>query len=148
LLAKQDLPPLHFASSTSSQASSYEEAGQSDEADNFWRNLAAATWGRVLGLEGLVTARANAHFMELGGDSLAALRVCQSIAAQINDARQKKPTAKTTAKTKAKPSSKATPAGDKEEETAAAAGEFGELLGPLAPTELLKRPRLWDFARH
>lgn len=151
LLAKQDLPPLHFASSTSSQASSYEEAGQSDEVDDFWRNLVAATWGRVLGLEGLVTARANAHFMELGGDSLAALRVCQSIAGQINDARQKKPTAevtKSTAKTKAKPSPKATTGGDKEEETAAAAGEFGELLGPLAPAELLKRPRLWDFARH
>ena len=27
-------------------------------------------------------------------------------------------------------------------------GEFGELLGGLAPQELIKRPRLIEFARH
>eukprot|EP00873_Tetraselmis_striata_P022007 jgi/Tetstr1/442271/TSEL_030412.t1 len=68
-----------------------------------------------------------------GGDSLAALRCCQALAAELRAAR-------------------AAAAGMGAGTQAAAApeegGVFGELLGPLAPAELLQRPRLADFARH
>ncbi|CAE8668500.1 unnamed protein product, partial [Polarella glacialis] len=81
-------------------------------------SLIAEAWGQVLGVT--VTSLA-ANFLILGGDSMAALRVCQQLA------------------------QKAAIASD----AAGAGGIFGEMLPEaLLPAALLRRPRLADFARH
>jgi acyl-coenzyme A synthetase/AMP-(fatty) acid ligase len=72
-------------------------------------------WIEVLGLR-LKRLPRSSHFFALGGDSLAALRVCQSIAKKINQSDDR--------------------------------DEFGESLGSLSPTELLKRPILSEFAQY
>jgi hypothetical protein len=63
----------------------------------------------------------DADFAELGGDSLGALKVCKLLL-QLLTARR---------------------GGEGGEVDA----QFGTITGPLAPTELLKRPRLADYCR-
>ncbi|KAJ3011205.1 hypothetical protein HKX48_006970 [Thoreauomyces humboldtii] len=80
-----------------------------------WTRLVRTAWELELGVP--VSDRIGAHFIELGGDSLGALRVCKRIA----DVR-----------------------GPQE----ADANGFGELLGPLGPAELLRRPHLEEYASY
>jgi hypothetical protein len=88
----------------------------------------AETWSAELGVS--LPGR-EAHFPALGGDSMAALRVCLRLRHSLLSGRI-----------------------DNAEGDAAGGlpadqtGTFGELMGPLAPAELLQRPRLMDFARH
>ncbi|KAJ3169440.1 hypothetical protein HDU87_000611 [Geranomyces variabilis] len=103
LLARQALPPV---------------AEQEEEAlppYGGWSAVVQSAWAAVLGT---MPNCASAHFAELGGDSLAALRVCKQVA---NAYRR---------------------------EGTADEGLFGELLGVLAPAELLKRPTLGQYARY
>ncbi|CAK0815056.1 unnamed protein product, partial [Prorocentrum cordatum] len=85
--------------------------------------LVADAWAEVLGAP---VRSAGAHFHALGGDSLAALRVCRRLAAALA------------------PSAKVTEGA----EEAAEGGAFGELLPePLLPAALLRQPRLAPYAR-
>ncbi|KAJ3139894.1 hypothetical protein HDU90_008792 [Geranomyces variabilis] len=104
VLAKQALPPL-----------ADEEEEEAVPSYGGWSAVVQNAWADVLKT---VPNGPSAHFAELGGDSLAALRVCK----QMANAHRREG------------------AGDD--------GVFGELLGVLAPAELLKRPRLGDYARY
>jgi acyl-CoA synthetase (AMP-forming)/AMP-acid ligase II len=84
-----------------------------EEEYSVWEALVSEVWIEVLGLRMNQLPRSS-HFFELGGDSLAALRVCQCIAKKMNQSTGK--------------------------------DDFGELLGSLAPAELLNRPKLIEFA--
>jgi len=152
-LAKQTLP-----SATYSQQ--YQDGPtEADETDCFWRQTAVDVWKRVLGLGCPLSCSMDAHFIELGGDSLAALRVCQELARRIHQLRNQKWNANnleeittTSSSTKTGGQQGMAPKkiskGKQKEEEEQNGGMFGELLGPLAPKELLKHPRLFDYARH
>ena len=87
-----------------------------------WETLVAEEWTCVLGLPGAWREMGReADFAALGGHSLLALQVCQNLSRRIVR--------------------EGVGAGR-------AGGEFGELLGALAPAELLARTRLKDFASH
>mmetsp|Transcript_11571 Transcript_11571/g.27486 ORF Transcript_11571/g.27486 Transcript_11571/m.27486 type:complete len:520 (-) Transcript_11571:1224-2783(-) len=85
-----------------------------------WRRLVAEAWEEELGVPSPLLASPGADWFALGGDSLGALRCCRRIAERAPSARG----------------------------CGGSAGAFGELLGPLAPAEMLQRPRLSEFARH
>lgn len=104
--------------------------GDGDAPSAGWESEIAEAWASELGTAGRLTR--ESHFAALGGDSLAALRVCQGLAALL---RQKN-------------FDLVDSAGKDVGGTATAGGEFGELLGTLAPAELLKRPVLHEFAAH
>ena len=71
--------------------------------------VVANAWANALGLSSEITLKLSARFAELGGDSMAALRVCQRIASTFSDT-------------------------DKED-----TGVFGEALGgALAPAQLVR----------
>ena len=71
--------------------------------------IVANAWANALGLSSEITLKLSARFAELGGDSMAALRVCQRIASTFSDT-------------------------DKED-----TGVFGEALGgALAPAQLVR----------
>ena len=81
----------------------------------------AEVWSRVLGAP---VDTPGAHFAELGGDSLAGLRVCQQLAALASDG--------------------CGAAGS--DNKAVAPGSFaGEAMGSLGPLELMKRQHLGDY---
>ncbi|KAL6064296.1 putative peptide synthase SimD6, variant 2 [Balamuthia mandrillaris] len=82
-------------------------------------------WAEELGLP-YNFLHSSSHFQELGGDSLAALRVCRQLAHSFQQQQQK--------------------AAENETREEEQQGLFGELLGPLSPAELLKRPKLSDYA--
>ena len=88
-----------------------------------WEAWVAEEWACVLGLSGAWRdVGREADFAALGGHSLLALQVCQNLSRRIVREGGGGP--------------------------GSAGGEFGELLGALAPAELLARPRLRDFADH
>eukprot|EP00899_Mesostigma_viride_P024170 jgi/Mesvir1/4938/Mv04563-RA.1 len=135
-----------------------------------WEATVAAAWEKQLGIGGLGP---RSNFLELGGDSLAAMRACRELAKQAramgfavgddNTAGIKDPpgpprddpplvSAKPSA-VAAKPSATLShgnpskgPQKAREEELDD--GDFGELLGLLAPIELLHRPQVCSFARY
>jgi acyl-coenzyme A synthetase/AMP-(fatty) acid ligase/acyl carrier protein len=80
-----------------------------------WELMVSQVWIEVLGLQ-TPKLPPSSHFFSLGGDSLAALRVCHKLSKKLHNETEK--------------------------------DEFGELLGDLAPAELMKRPKLKDFAAH
>lgn len=117
-LAAWPLPPEEASSATTS-------GRPPDPLRTGAEKLVAATWQEVLGIP---VASASAHFLGLGGDSMAALRVCQQLADKLHVSDVEEPN---------KPSSQAP------------GGAFGELLPEaLLPMAQLKRPLLADFARH
>ncbi|KAI8921913.1 hypothetical protein DFJ77DRAFT_3476 [Powellomyces hirtus] len=109
VLSKQVLPPLLW--NTEEDTPLY----------GGWTKVVEAAWADVLGLQS--GGASSAHFADLGGDSLAALRVCRKISCMQ---------------------------GKKGEDTAVDefGNVFGELLGVLGPAELLKRPILREFAQY
>ncbi|KNC97577.1 uncharacterized protein SPPG_07049 [Spizellomyces punctatus DAOM BR117] len=121
VLAKEELPLLVFQSEADDDASATMGG---------WTAVVGDVWTEVLGGVGVLGIQT--HFMEAGGDSLAALRACQRLShlwknrAAVTDAKDQ--------------------GGDTDTETRD--GLFGELLGVLAPIELLKRPILVHFAEY
>ncbi|KAJ3179747.1 hypothetical protein HDU85_004746 [Gaertneriomyces sp. JEL0708] len=86
-----------------------------------WLDLVLRVWSEML--QGRI--RRSDHFLERGGDSLTALKVCQVLAREFRSKQQ-----------------------SSVEALDQCEGVFGELLGALAPGELLKRPMLEDYAAY
>ncbi len=87
-------------------------------------------WSEVLGLPPRLHVDGEVHrvhFVEMGGDSLAALRACQRLSALIAEA---------------------APAGSGGTDHDTTTTFAGEAMGCLGPAELLKRPRLADYVRY
>ncbi|KAI8844674.1 hypothetical protein BJ741DRAFT_589061 [Chytriomyces cf. hyalinus JEL632] len=97
-----------------------------------WVSLVTRTWKTALGLSESHRIAGRTRFSELGGDSLKALVVCQ----KLNSELRKLDVCGTTDEKNA--------SGGKEND----GGGFGELLGVLAPAELLKRSRLMQYAKY
>lgn len=131
-LAKDPLPDTLFAE------------GVEDTARPGWESIVAAVWQNELSLTQLPSR--TAAFAALGGDSLAALRVCQQLA--------KDPTVKSACSTTSSVGEQsASPPGQARlahapQSDISAGGVFGEALGALSPAELLKRPSVEEFAAH
>lgn len=89
-------------------------------------SMIAQLWAEELGLSHSLI-HSSSHFGALGGDSLAALRICLRLAA----AQEAHCNSSSTSSTASEPNN-----------------EFGQLLGPLSPGFLLKQQVLSDFARH
>ncbi|KAK3256894.1 hypothetical protein CYMTET_33995, partial [Cymbomonas tetramitiformis] len=101
-----------------------------------WEVAVMEAWQEEMGW---AVRSAGAHFTELGGQSLGALRVCHRLyTAWVAQGGETSRLSQDPREDEA-----AGPAA-----AATAGGEFGELLGPLSPVELLKRPRLCAFAMH
>ena len=79
----------------------------------------AKIWSRVLGAP---VETSSAHFAELGGDSLAALRVCQELSLLARN--------------------------DRDDSETVSSSFAGEAMGSLGPLELLKRQRLHDYVAY
>ena len=90
-----------------------------------WESLVASAFSAELGVR---VDRRGASLLALGGDSLAALRVCQRL-------------------TKVQPVAADRDA-DGSGKANSGSNQFGELLGALAPIELIRRPTVREFARH
>ncbi len=96
--------------------------------DTGWERAVA----RVFSVELDVSVRSkHTSFLALGGDSLAALRICQRLASLVRERDG---------------ASKGLVEGD--EQGGEYGGVFGERMGSLAPAELLQRPTVREFARH
>ena len=112
-----------------------------------WERAVAGVWSEVLQLgwgadaSGVSRRRLQrADFGELGGDSLQAVRVCKAVAAMVA-ARG----GRTTAAAPAPPVPSAVAGGG----GGVGGGVYGELLAePLLPKELMRRPRLREYAQH
>ncbi|TPX58033.1 hypothetical protein SpCBS45565_g08091 [Spizellomyces sp. 'palustris'] len=122
VLAKEELPLLAFQSEADDDASATMGG---------WTAVVVDVWTEVLGGVGVLGR--DAHFMEAGGDSLAALRACQRLAQLL--------------KSRSAVTDTNGHGGD-DTETETRDGVFGELLGVLAPIEVLKRPILMHFAEY
>ncbi|KAI9335540.1 hypothetical protein BDR26DRAFT_822535, partial [Obelidium mucronatum] len=125
------------------QYSSY--SSQDDEGPaqlNFWEDTVSQVWKSVLGLADNLQLSRQMKFAELGGDSLKALVVCKTLNNLLSEAG-----AIAIAETSGDASS------DEDAATqvlgpSGGGNGFGQLLGVLAPAELIKRPRLKDFAEY
>ncbi|KAJ3155421.1 hypothetical protein HDU86_004323 [Geranomyces michiganensis] len=121
VLAKLPLP----AESTAAEA---QEGNEALPSYGGWSAVVRKAWRDVLGT---APRGALSHFAELGGDSLAALRVCKQIASVYR-----------------REGSANNNGADDADSAVARSSVFGELLGVLAPAELLKRPALGEYARY
>jgi acyl-CoA synthetase (AMP-forming)/AMP-acid ligase II len=92
--------------------------------------VVSALWSEVLEVPLDVTG-GPVHFTEMGGDSLAALRVCQRLSTMLSSP--------ATVATSSSPSPAPPPA---------PTSFAGEALGSLSPLELLKRPRITEYVRY
>ncbi|KAI8616275.1 hypothetical protein BC830DRAFT_1118582 [Chytriomyces sp. MP71] len=120
-------------------------AYQLSEALVVWVTFVKDVWRRVLGLSEVHVVSLRTRFSELGGDSLKALAVCKQINEKLDAADMR-------------PFVHAAAADDEDDmvndknrhskPTDTDVGGFGELLGVLAPAELMKRPQLLEFARY
>lgn len=110
VLAKEELPNVEDLDS------------EDEETFGGWREVVVDVWMDVLGVPRGVLGN-NSNFVERGGDSLRALRVCKLLSEIWMQRSGRK----------------------KEEEDG---GIFGEELGVFQPGELLKRKRLGGFARY
>jgi len=96
-----------------------------------WEELVAEVWARELALPGApLELDRDANFGELGGHSLLALQVCKRLAQRVREGEDGSALASGIAT------------------GAEGEGEFGELLGALAPAELLVRQELGEYASH
>jgi len=91
--------------------------------------LVASLWAEELA-QPLRSISRRSHFLELGGHSIAALRVCRRLLVQLGMA-----------------SSDGGTSGLNRDDDALG-GALGELTGPLAPSELLARPQLSSYVNH
>ncbi|KAJ3068414.1 hypothetical protein HDU98_008401 [Podochytrium sp. JEL0797] len=108
-----------------------------------WEEFVMRIWKRVLGLaEGYRVSRI-VRFAELGGDSLKALSVCRALNDELS-------AAGAVANVEEEEDDDGVDGvADKLEKRAVIGGNgFGQLLGVLAPAEMLKRPRLKDFCAY
>ncbi|KAJ3110140.1 hypothetical protein HK100_003138 [Physocladia obscura] len=115
-----------------------DNSGELTQAVVAWEEFIRSVWKSVLGLETHKIYR-NTRFVELGGDSLKALLVSKKLAELLEKvgASEKVGCAVDIG------------AGDIGNDVITKKnGGFGELLGVLAPAELIKRPRLKDFAEY
>ncbi|KAJ3192303.1 hypothetical protein HK101_006755 [Irineochytrium annulatum] len=103
-----------------------------------WSTVVGSHWRSVLGLSSETKLGSRSRFEELGGDSLKALAVCKAISADAERLLARSaPEAKV-----------AIDDSDEDDAGVKKKGEFGELMGALAPAELLKRPRLGGYAAY
>ncbi|KAJ3226088.1 hypothetical protein HDU81_007478 [Chytriomyces hyalinus] len=94
-----------------------------------WVSLVTRMWKSALGLSESHRISGRTRFSELGGDSLKALIICQKLNLELR---------------------KLDAGGTFDEKNGKESdgGGFGELLGVLAPAELLKRSRLIEYAKY
>ncbi|KAI8817764.1 uncharacterized protein EV422DRAFT_204812 [Fimicolochytrium jonesii] len=100
------------------------ESIDNEETYGGWTAAIEKVWKKEMGFAASARLGNLAHFQEHGGDSLTALRICKELANVAGGLKSQQTS--------------------KEESD----GTFGELLGQLAPAELLKRPVLGSFARY
>jgi hypothetical protein len=118
-----------------------EVAEQDLNEDGGWMRECLQVWANEVPVPCASTRRGGGrkiHFTRLGGDSLAAMRSCKELSEAYNTA---------VAVTALHPTSQSEPTDAHNVVGQAEAGEFGEgLAGPFAAIELLRRPRLSDYA--
>ena len=125
-LLRQGLPPVPPPAGGAGGSS-----GGGGRLRDGWEELVAEVWSRELALPGAqLELDRGSDFGELGGHSLLALQVCKRLAQRIREGDDGSASASGIAT-------------DAEGE-----GEFGELLGALAPAELLTRQNLGEYASH
>ena len=126
-LLRQGLPPVLPPVSGADGGS-----GGGGRLQDGWEELVAEVWAQELGLpEAPLELGRGANFGELGGHSLLALQVCKSLAQRVREGEGGSASSVSGIVTDAE-----------------TGGEFGELLGALAPVELLARQDLGEYASH
>ena len=126
-LLRQGLPPVLPPASGAGGGS-----GGGGRLQDGWEELVAEVWAQELGLpEAPLELGRGANFGELGGHSLLALQVCKSLAQRVREGEGGSASSVSGIVTDAE-----------------TGGEFGELLGALAPVELLARQDLGEYASH
>ncbi|ORY37383.1 ankyrin [Rhizoclosmatium globosum] len=118
------------------------EDGGEDEEVKAWGKLVGRVWREVLGVSEGVRVGRGTRFGELGGDSLKALKVCRVLDEELRSAGAVAASGVEAGNEEEE---------DKEEKEKGGKGGnngFGQLLGVLAPAELLKRPKLREFAKY
>ncbi|KAI8811060.1 hypothetical protein BJ742DRAFT_798082 [Cladochytrium replicatum] len=120
-----------------------ESAGEEPENEHgWWTAKVRKVWSEEFKIPPS-SIPADAHFLELGGDSLAAVRICQRLTEIL---RQSQSTMSIDSAAPLK-----TRSGGEEVhhmDDFSDGGSFGERLGTLSPANLLSRPELDNFARY
>lgn len=111
-----------------------------------WETAIAEAWMEELALRERPSR--SAAFAALGGDSLAALRICHRLASRPEVAAAVAAAAATVAIADGETSEAPSGSGTAATGAPGGGGLFGEALGVLAPAELLRRPLLEDFAAY
>ncbi|KAJ3024997.1 UNVERIFIED_CONTAM: hypothetical protein HDU68_007569 [Siphonaria sp. JEL0065] len=133
-----------------SEFSSDEDESESDEFTVSWESFVSSAWRSVLGFGDELKLSRSVKFAELGGDSLKALAVCK----KLNDALVEAGAVATVGNSidddqNVDEVDKVDGKLEKQATIAVKGGNgFGQLLGVLAPAELIKRPQLKEFAKY